>query len=262
MASVQSLPRTRHFLLPRRPGLVRPQTRFLLLLVLQPPASLRHASTRAGLSAEFQRRLAAAQQHKAAKAVPVIPQPDKYRPPSHSSSSSSSARTVKQRNLEQKIYGPPLSEEDKKRMATKKYPNMMSPEGSFSHWFFHQRALHAWITLGILFSLTIAAWWIEWVSSTIYKHLLPTRKDFWHHPYETTKRVMEVYKMHMIHTTAMCTQERLKKAEDVEKRKQYRLERQREAEERGEEYVVDTRYYVGEDGVRRRRVKRWFGIWE
>ena len=57
-------------------------------------------------------------------------------------------------------------------------------------------------------------------------------------------------------------QQRLKKAEEVEKRKQYRLERMREAELKGEEYVEDPRYYVGEDGVRRRRVKRWFGIWE
>jgi hypothetical protein len=40
------------------------------------------------------------------------------------------------------------------------------------------------------------------------------------------------------------------------------VERKREAEERGEEYVEDPRYYVGEDGIRRRRVKKWFGIWE
>lgn len=66
---------------------------------------------------------------------------------------------------------------------------------------------------------------------------------------------------HGAHQPAVLEQ-RLKKAEDVEKRKQYRLERQREAEEKGEEYVEDPRYYVGEDGVRRRRVKRWFGIWE
>ena len=68
--------------------------------------------------------------------------------------------------------------------------------------------------------------------------------------------------MHMEHTSQLYSEQRLKKAEDIEKRKQYRLERQREAEERGEEYVEDPRYYVGEDGVRRRRVKRWFGIWE
>jgi len=74
------------------------------------------------------------------RAAPVIPQPDKYRPPSHS------ARRPN-RNLENKIYGPPLTEEDKKRMATKKYPNMMSPEGTFSYWFFHNKAIHLWITL-------------------------------------------------------------------------------------------------------------------
>jgi hypothetical protein len=68
--------------------------------------------------------------------------------------------------------------------------------------------------------------------------------------------------MHYEQTSQQYTQQRLKKAEDIEKRKQYRQERQREAEERGEEWVEDTRYYVGEDGIRRRRVKRWFGIWE
>jgi hypothetical protein len=40
-----------------------------------------------------------------------------------------------------------LTEEDKKRMATKKYPNMMSPEGTFSHWFLNNRAIHLWITM-------------------------------------------------------------------------------------------------------------------
>jgi hypothetical protein len=68
--------------------------------------------------------------------------------------------------------------------------------------------------------------------------------------------------MHVAQTSQQYQQQRLKKFEEVEKRKQYRLERQREAEERGEEYIEDPRYYVGEDGVRRRRVKRWFGIWE
>ena len=68
--------------------------------------------------------------------------------------------------------------------------------------------------------------------------------------------------MHMQQTSEVYQQQRLKKAEEVEKRKQYRLERQKEAEAKGEEYVEDPRYYVGEDVVMRRRVKRWFGIWE
>jgi hypothetical protein len=133
MASAQSLQSIPRFLLPRGPLLLRPQTR----LLLQHTTGLRHASTPAkGLSAEFLRRRAAQQQ----KTTPIIPQPDKYRPPSHS------ARKPN-RNLENKIYGAPVSEEDKKRMATKKYPNMMSPEGSFSHWFFNNRAIHLWITM-------------------------------------------------------------------------------------------------------------------
>jgi hypothetical protein len=103
---------------------------------------------------------------------------------------------------------------------------------------------------------------MDFISKTIYGHLIPTRKDFLRHPFESSSRFIEVYKMHMEQTSQQYQQQRLKKAEEVEKRKQYRLERQREAELKGEEYVEDPRYYVGEDGVRRRRVKRWFGIWE
>jgi len=97
---------------------------------------------------------------------------------------------------------------------------------------------------------------------TIYADLVPSRREFVSHPVQSTKRFIEVYRMHMMQTTELYQQQRLKKAEEVEKRKIYRLERKREAEERGEEYVEDPRYYIGEDGIRRRRVKRWLGIWE
>lgn len=103
---------------------------------------------------------------------------------------------------------------------------------------------------------------MDFMSKTIYSALVPSRKDFLRHPFESTSRFIEVYKMHMEHTSQLYSQQRLKKAEDVEKRKQYRLERRMEAEARGETYEEDPRYYIGEDGVRRRRVKRWFGIWE
>jgi hypothetical protein len=133
MATLQSIPR---FLLPRGPLLLRPQSR--VLLQLPAPASRRHASSISpkGLSEEFRRRREAQQ----ARGTPVIPQPDKYRPPSHS-------KRAPNRQLENRVYGPGLSEEDRKRMATKKYPNMMSPEGTFSHWFLHNRAIHLWITM-------------------------------------------------------------------------------------------------------------------
>lgn len=103
---------------------------------------------------------------------------------------------------------------------------------------------------------------MDFISKTVYANLVPDRKDFLHHPIQSTRRFIEVYKMHMEQTSQQYSEQRLKKAEDVEKRKQYRLERQRMAEESGQEYNEDPRYYVGEDGVRRRRVKRWFGIWE
>lgn len=137
MASLQPLQSIPRFLLPRNPALLRPQTQLLLQRALGGP---RHASTPAkGLSAEFLRRRAAQQQQQQ-RPAPVIPQPDKYRPPSHS------ARKPN-RNLENKIYGAPVSEEDRKRMATKKYPNMMSPEGTFSHWFLNNKFIHVWITM-------------------------------------------------------------------------------------------------------------------
>lgn len=115
---------------------------------------------------------------------------------------------------------------------------------------------------GILVSLAICAWYMDFMAKTVYADLLPTRKDFFRHPVESARRSIEVYKMHMAQQSQEAADRRLKKQEDVEKRKQYRLERIREAEERGEEYVEDPRFYIGEDGVRRRRVKKWFGIWE
>lgn len=103
---------------------------------------------------------------------------------------------------------------------------------------------------------------MDFMSKTVYAELVPTKKEWFRHPYESFSRFVEVYRMHMLQQTEVAQQRRLKKAEDIEKRKQYRQERIAEAEEKGEEYQEDPRYYVGEDGVRRRRVKRWFGIWE
>ncbi|KAF2197495.1 hypothetical protein GQ43DRAFT_444216 [Delitschia confertaspora ATCC 74209] len=68
--------------------------------------------------------------------------------------------------------------------------------------------------------------------------------------------------MHVAYVTQQTVEERLKKAEDAEKRRQFREAKKRAAEENGEEWVEDPRYYIGADGVRRRRVKKWFGIWE
>ena len=132
MATLQSIPR---LLVPRASFLLRPQPRSIIPL---PTATIfRYASSSSNpktLSEQFRKR----QQQQ--KATPVIPQPDKYRPPSHG------ARTPRSQT-EYRSYGPALTEEDKLRMRTKKYPNMMSPEGTFSHWFFNNRIIHLWISM-------------------------------------------------------------------------------------------------------------------
>ena len=53
---------------------------------------------------------------------------------------------------------------------------------------------------------------MDFISKTNFGHLLPTRKDFMRHPIESSSRFVEVYKMHMEHTSQMYQQQRLKKA--------------------------------------------------
>jgi hypothetical protein len=128
MASLYSIPR---FLLPRGPLLLR--TRVFPVPIL-PLTALRYASK----SPLPPRPKTLAEQFK--DRPRVIPQPDKYRPPSH-------GRRTPRSETQQKSYGPKISEEDRQRMRTKKYPNMMSPEGTFAHWFFNSKLIHVWITL-------------------------------------------------------------------------------------------------------------------
>ena len=127
MASLHSIPR---FLLPRGPSLLRIRTpspypsRIL-------PLALRYTSTLPPRPKSLAEQI---------RKPSVIPQPDKYRPPSH-------GRRTPRSETAMRSYGPKLSEEDKERMRTKKYPNMMSPEGTFSHWFLNNRAIHLWISM-------------------------------------------------------------------------------------------------------------------
>ena len=133
LTTIMTSRHTSRLLLPPVNFLLQPSSRAAF------PPHIRNASTPAkGLSEEFRRRQASKQQQP--KPIPVIPQPDKFRPPSHS-------KRLPNRDLENKVYGPPLTEEDKKRMATKKYPNMMAPKGTFMHWFLHNRYIHVWISM-------------------------------------------------------------------------------------------------------------------
>jgi hypothetical protein len=103
---------------------------------------------------------------------------------------------------------------------------------------------------------------MDFYHKTVYKDLVPSKKDFLYHPVDAFTRFIAVYKMDVAYNTQLTVQKMLKAEEDAEKRKMYRAAKKRAAEERGEEWVDDPRYIIGEDGKRRRRVKKWFGIWE
>lgn len=69
----------------------------------------------------------------------VLEKPAKFNPPSHGS------RLKK--NTTPKHYGPTLTKDEIAEQNTRHYPGMMSPQGSWSHWFWHSRLLHTFITM-------------------------------------------------------------------------------------------------------------------
>lgn len=69
----------------------------------------------------------------------VLEKPAKFNPPSHGSRL--------KRNTLPKHYGPQLTTEEIAAQNKRHYPGMMAPEGSWSHWFWHSRLLHTFITM-------------------------------------------------------------------------------------------------------------------
>ena len=51
-----------------------------------------------------------------------------------------------------KHYGPKLTSEEVVEQGKKHYPGLMAPEGSWSHWFWHSKVLHTFITM-VCFSI-------------------------------------------------------------------------------------------------------------
>lgn len=68
----------------------------------------------------------------------VLEKPAKFNPPSH---------PARLRKEAPRYPGPQLSDEEVARQKSKKYPNMMPPEGSFMHWFMTNKTIHMWISL-------------------------------------------------------------------------------------------------------------------
>jgi hypothetical protein len=68
----------------------------------------------------------------------VLEKPAKFTPPSHG---------ARLRKSPPQYPGPQLSAEEQAAQKSRKYPNMMPPEGTFMHWFVNNQAIHLWISL-------------------------------------------------------------------------------------------------------------------
>lgn len=68
----------------------------------------------------------------------VLERPLKFNPPSHGS------RLKK--NTMPKHYGGVTTAEERAAQRMKSYPGLMAPEGTWSHWFWHSKTLHVFIT--------------------------------------------------------------------------------------------------------------------
>ncbi len=69
----------------------------------------------------------------------VLEKPARFNPPSHGSRLKKGSTP--------KHYGPALTSEEVATQNKKHYPGMMAPAGSWSHWFWHSRILHTFITM-------------------------------------------------------------------------------------------------------------------
>ena len=83
-------------------------------------------------------RIRFASSAKPAKPI-VLEKPLKFNPPSHGSRL--------RKNALPKHYGPDLTPEEKTVQNQQHYPGLMAPEGSWAHWFWHNRLLHTFITM-------------------------------------------------------------------------------------------------------------------
>ncbi|KAH7320254.1 hypothetical protein B0I35DRAFT_478516 [Stachybotrys elegans] len=143
----------------------------------------------------------------------VLEKPLKFNPPSHGS------RLKK--NALPKHYGPTLTPGEKAAQAARHYPGLMAPPGTWQHWFWHSRALHLCITLGTLFSLAIATFFMNYAYNSPFKDLVPPISDLWNHPLYFFVQWKNVIVMHEEDKGRKTYERRMQHLDDVAKRKYY-----------------------------------------
>ncbi|KAK2070700.1 hypothetical protein P8C59_005175 [Phyllachora maydis] len=145
---------------------------------------------------------------------PVLEKPSRFNPPSHGS------RLPKKQGP--KHYGGDLSEREYQAREAKEYPGMMAPKGTTAHWFWHNRMLHAVMSLGTLAVLAIYTWVENFKRSSPYVDMLPAFSDFFTQPISSASQLVQVIRLNTAHHASIVHEKRMMRVNDVQKRQEYR----------------------------------------
>ncbi|PHH77579.1 hypothetical protein CDD80_465 [Ophiocordyceps camponoti-rufipedis] len=206
----------------------------------------------------------------------VLEKPAKFNPPSHGSRLRTSSLP--------KHYAPPLSAAEVARRRSRDYPGVMAPEGSWAHWVWHSRLLHTCITMGALFALALATFFLNYTHNSPYKDLVPPLADLWHQPGYFFSAWKNVMILHDRHQAAKAYDRRMANLDDVAKRQYYMKMHGIEPKslitmvlgsdgDKGVEEKDEEKKIVGGDGdggvavdgaevgEKPLQTKKWFGVW-
>ncbi|CAL3972548.1 unnamed protein product [Diplocarpon coronariae] len=199
----------------------------------------------------------------------VLEKPTKFNPPSHG---------ARLRKEAPRYPGPQLSAEEAAVQRTKKYPNMMPPEGSFLYWFINNRSIHLFISLGTLFGLACTVWISNFKANSPFAEMLPAWSQLLFHPIVSLRTFFEVVKMNSDYITAETMERRKRKVEDVAKRAAYRKAHGLDQDDsfggwtaKTDEQILGPGITIGDaEGAKegqaqvvreKRPLKKWLGIW-
>ncbi|KYK54192.1 hypothetical protein DCS_06149 [Drechmeria coniospora] len=143
----------------------------------------------------------------------VLEKPAKFNPPSHGS-------RLKKQSMP-KHYGPDLTAAELAAQHKRDYPGLMAPQGSWSHWFWHSRLLHTFITMGTLLAMGIYTFFMNYAYNSPFKDLVPPFSDLWHQPAYFFTQWKNVILMHEKDKGLKAVEQRTRHVDDVAKRRYY-----------------------------------------
>ncbi|RCI14175.1 hypothetical protein L249_6072 [Ophiocordyceps polyrhachis-furcata BCC 54312] len=197
----------------------------------------------------------------------VLEKPTKFNPPSHGS-------RLRKGGALPRHYAPPLSAAEAAARKQKDYPGVMAPEGSWAHWMWHSRLLHTFITMGALFAMAIATFFLNYTHNSPFKDLVPAISDLWQRPLYFFSAWKNVIILHEKDNSAKAVDHRMAHLDDVAKRRYYMKMHGIEPKDpvsmvfgKGQNKLVETAATVPDMGSvldveeKPAQRKKWFGLW-